>query len=354
MQPARASALLLLVTVLAAPVSGTSSGSWTIESVAELNGVRWEYTVFVPSSYNQSTNSYPLVLMLHGCGDTRAGFQNITQMNVTAEANNFIAVYPEHPTTINAHQSGTPKKCWKWFLASEQDRSGTEPSLLVKIVNNVSSPTGHNLRINLSARYVAGLSAGAAMANVLGATYPDVFAAVGAHSGYEYNATQCQSEDASCDAQLTLLTTSQRPRPGNTTGHEAFLEMGSRARAIRSVVFQGDTDALVPVPNANNTTVSWTQVADFVDDGVDNDSVSWDWATHRRYTPPPLDTRHEYDVYCYTGAAAESKLAETWIIHGMGHAWSGTNTDPVWTDPNGPPASDHIWRFFNRGTSGCT
>lgn len=116
--------------------------------------------------------------MLHGCTQSPDDFAAGTEMNAYAERNRFFVVYPEQPVSANL------SKCWNWFDSSNQSRGRGEPASIVGVVNKIKS----NYPVDSRRVYVAGLSAGGAMSVILGAAYPDVFAAIGVGSGLEYKA----------------------------------------------------------------------------------------------------------------------------------------------------------------------
>jgi poly(hydroxyalkanoate) depolymerase family esterase len=160
----------LLAAFFAAPVAASSFASKTS------SGGR-VYWLFVPTSYSAG-NAAPLVVMLHGCTQNGDGFATSTGMNVVAEEKGFLVAYPVQPSSANA------SSCWNWFLPAHQARGAGEPASLAGVVTHVKSQyTIDNAKV-----YLAGFSAGGGMASIMGATYPDVFAAIGVHSGLEFNA----------------------------------------------------------------------------------------------------------------------------------------------------------------------
>ena len=138
------------------------------------------YFVYTPTTYDVGT-AVPLVVMLHGCTQTADDFAAGTGMNQLAERYGFIVLYPQQTRASNL------TLCWNWFKPAHQFRDRGEPASIVHIVETIREDTSR-WTIDSSRIYVAGASAGAGMAVILGATYPDVFAAIGVHSGVEYQA----------------------------------------------------------------------------------------------------------------------------------------------------------------------
>src|SRR5579884_3539011 len=143
------------------------------------------YYVYTPANYQIGT-PVPLIVMLHGCTQTPTDFANGTQMNTLADQDQFIVVYPQQTSTYNSLE------CWNWFQPADQSRGSGEPAIIAGIVQTVEQTTSQ-WTIDQNRVYVAGLSAGAAMAVILGATYPDIFAAIGVGEGLEYKAATSAS-----------------------------------------------------------------------------------------------------------------------------------------------------------------
>jgi poly(hydroxyalkanoate) depolymerase family esterase len=155
-------------------LSHCHGGKWVIGSASNTSGSR-KYRLWVPPTHDKREPS-PLVMMLHGCGQNARDLAKICGLNAIAERNNFLVVYPEQTTKAN------PLRCWNWFDPKHQSREAGEPSILAAVIDQAVS--SHNIDPNRV--YVAGLSAGAAMAVVLGATYPDLFMAIGVVAGLEF------------------------------------------------------------------------------------------------------------------------------------------------------------------------
>jgi poly(hydroxyalkanoate) depolymerase family esterase len=253
---------------------------------------------------------YPaLVVMLHGCSQTPADFARGTRMNELADRHGFAVVYPAQSARANAMH------CWNWFELKDQERDRGEPGLIADLTRRTASSLGVDAR----RVFVAGMSAGGAMAVILGTAYPDVFSAVGVHSGLPYGA----AHDAS--SAMTAM------RRGGARDH------GGRARpahATPTIVFHGDADTTVDVANgaaiAREAVLQAEQASGPLREIRRTDRV----AAGRRYST----TAHL--------RADSVPMVEYWLVHGAGHAWSGGSASGSFADPRGPDASRAMLKFF--------
>jgi poly(hydroxyalkanoate) depolymerase family esterase len=303
----------------AAFLPGTASaatGSLTSGTYAGPNGAR-DYELYVPSSYDPS-KPMPLVVAMHGCTQTADGFQQLTGWDAEAEAKGFIVLYPQQDSAANQ------LSCWNFFQDADMHRSAGEPmsiAALTGAVENTYSIDPHRI-------YASGLSAGGAMASVMGATYPDMFAAIGIGSGCEYAATATCAGYKSADPVAAA--------------HAAYQEMGSYARPMPFVAFEGDADTTVPPVNADQLVQQWLLTDDLADDGLANGSVSSNPASTTSGVSPGGQS---YTVKHYNDKA-KAELAQYWTVHGMNHAWSGGSASQSYSDPAGPNETDAMWTFF--------
>jgi poly(hydroxyalkanoate) depolymerase family esterase len=246
--------------------------------------------------------------MLHGGTQDADDFAAGTRMNALAEEHGFLVAYPSQCKSAN------PSLCWNWFKPEDQVRGAGEPSIIAGITNEIAS----EYDIDPQRVFVAGLSAGGAMAGVMGATYPEVYAAVGVHSGLHYRfATDVASAFSAMRGDPALQRRQRKSRP--TSDHTL---------RVRTIVFHGDADQIVHPSNAAKIIEAQAKIGDTVERTKSRSFAS------RIYTRAV--TRDN------TGTA----VFEQWLIHGSGHAWSGGSADGTYTDPHGPDASREMLRFF--------
>lgn len=288
----------------ARPDASPAAGDFVQRSYANAAGSR-EYKLYVPHGYGADAPPMPLLVMLHGCTQSPDDFAAGTRMNALADAHGFLVVYPEQAARANG------SKCWNWFRAEDQQHGRGEPSLLAGITQQVAM----DYRVDPRRIFVAGLSAGAAMAVILGHTHPEVFAAVGAHSGLPYRAAH---DMASAFAAMQ----------GRTAGI-AGAGVAPTPSPVPTIVFHGDGDHTV-VP-ANSRAIVATMTA-----GLQPATQQGAVPGGRRYTR---------DVF----VDGEGRpRVEQWTVHGAGHAWSGGSAQGTYTDPAGPDASAEMIRFFQQ------
>jgi poly(hydroxyalkanoate) depolymerase family esterase len=301
------------------------AGEWVIGSASSTSGSR-KYRLWVPPTHDKRESS-PLVMMLHGCGQNARDLAKICGMNAIAERNNFLVVYPEQTAEAN------PLGCWNWFDANHQAREAGEPSILAAVIEQTVS--SHNIDPNRV--YVAGLSAGAAMAVVLGATYPDLFMAIGVVAGLEFAAA------TTAVAGLAAITMGG-PEP-NHQGLLAFqaMSVGLREKPKRRmpvIVFQGTADPYLNPVNADQVLAQWARTNDYLDG---NGKSVLDQAGE--LTNGSVPGGYSFQKCKYEDSAGRL-LMEKWLIQDLGHAWPGSPAAGRFADPRGPNASEEMWRFF--------
>jgi poly(hydroxyalkanoate) depolymerase family esterase len=285
------------------------------------------YFVYTPAGYNPATR-VPLIVMLHGCLQNPIDFANGTAMDNLADAKQFIVVYPQQTNAAD------PIECWHWYLPAHQSRGAGEPAIIAGITQTVVATTT-SWNIDSTRIYLGGFSAGAAMAVIMGATYPDIYAAIGEESGLEYAAAwDANSRDA---AEL-----GGGPDPYGQ-GKLAYSAMGPYARVVPVITFHGSSDTIVVPTNGDQVVKQW---------GV-TDILASKNTYHPQFTSPYSTTvgqapglqGHPYTVRTWLDDFGH-EVQQYWSVVGMGHAWSGGSTAGTDTDPNGPSATQAMYTFF--------
>lgn len=250
-----------------------------------------DYRLFIPEGQCRG-----VLMMLHGCKQDPEDFARGTRMNEIAAGAGLAVIWPEQPRMANM------LSCWNWFEPAHQSAGQGEPAILAAIARDVAAEFG----LGPEATFVAGLSAGGAMAAILGESYPDLFAAIGVHSGLPAGAAHDVSS--------------------------AFAAMGGRGgqgrpavtdRGPQVIIFHGAADATVHISNA--AALSGEFGLSEPQDGT---------AGGRQYR----SARH---------VAPDGRIrSEVWTVAGAGHAWSGGSPAGSYTDAGGPDASREMVRFF--------
>jgi poly(hydroxyalkanoate) depolymerase family esterase len=273
------------------------------------------YFVYTPENYRPGT-AVPLLVLLHGCTQTAADFAAGTQMDELADAHHFLVLYPQQTTLANQ------AACWNWFVSANQTRSRGEPAILSGIVETVEGNTSQ-WTIDRNRVFVAGASAGAVMSVILGATYPDLFAAIGVVAGVEYPAGS-----TSCLDPLKA-------------GEMAYQAMGSYARVVPTVVFQGTADPVVAPINGDLVVQQWMQTDHLASHG--RYAASFATPAQSITASPPMS--HPYLERSWTDATGH-EVQEYWVAVGASHVWTGGSPAGTFTDPLGPNISQILYRFF--------
>jgi poly(hydroxyalkanoate) depolymerase family esterase len=304
-----------------------SRGKWVKGSAHTAAGSR-NFRLWVPATYDARLPC-PLVMMLHGCQQGPEDMVAISGMNAVANRNNILVVYPEQSADAN------PMRCWNWFDPQHQSRGAGEPSILAAVIDKVQS--SHN--VDPDRVYVAGLSAGAAMAVVLGATYPDLFTAIGVIAGLEFGAGTSPA---------TGHSAMQRGGPDPLQqGRLAFQAMNAgltstRKRRMPVIAFQGTADPYISPVNIDQIIAQWGKTNDYLGGSRQSESAL---GRTGELTKGKVSGGYSFHKYTYEDGAGRL-LMEKWMVEGLGHAWPGSRVASPFADPKGPNASAEMWRFF--------
>ena len=269
-----------------------------------------DYKLYIPRQLPEGRRT--LLVMLHGGTQDGDDFAVGTRMNARAEEHGFIVAYPIQPRSANA------SLCWNWFLPEHQKRAAGEPALIAGITRELVA----DYDVDPDRVFVAGLSAGGAMAAVMAVTYPELYNAVGVHSGLAYGAaTDLPSAFAAMRGTSgSRGRRSRKPRRGTINSPR-----------VRTIVFHGDADNIVHPSNAS---------------GIIGAAKTGERIERAEARSPDGRTYTRTVIRDQSGAA----VVEDWLLHGSGHAWSGGSAEGSYTDPSGPDASREMLRFFFEGS----
>ncbi len=263
-----------------------------------------DYKLYLPAA--RPDTAMPLIVMLHGCTQSPDDFAAGTGMNPLAERHGFLVAYPAQPTGANAN------KCWNWFRPEDQARDRGEPALIAGLTRDILRDHGADPR----RVYIAGLSAGGAAAAIVAAAYPDLFSAVGVHSGLPVGAAR----------DVPQAFTAMRSGAGGTM----------LAQPVPMIALHGLADATVHPKNGSavvkQSLQAFGSLRAATTRGVSTGGRAFRQTSHARGDGPTL--------------------VEQWEIDGAGHAWAGGQSAGTFTDPAGPDASAEMVRFFLQHAKG--
>ncbi|MCW2543928.1 MAG: putative esterase [Frankiales bacterium] len=327
--------------LLAGHSQAAAKGSLTHGSYHQPGGLTRTYLLYKPAGLKPGR---PVVMFLHGCNQTAPQSMVATRFNALADREKLTVVYPQQVVASGSSapaSDGNGIGCWNWFLPDDQARGAGEPGVLAGLVQSVTKAVkGDRKRV-----YVEGVSAGAVMSVILGATYPDVFAAVASMAGCSYS---------SC---------------ADGSGKLTYDAMGPRARIVPMLIENGTADVLNPVLQSVDLSQSWLGADDLADDGQANASVSRQAATTTTTVPPGLPSPgsgdpcvHNNSFLCLGGILGLSDypttvqtwshhgkdILELWIVHGLAHAVPHAPAGEPYTDPLGPDMTKACWDFFSK------
>ncbi len=332
----RRTALLITLAVCAAALA-TAAGLWLANQSSTpragrydhlalvTGGSSYRYVVYIPPGY-RGDSAVPLVVVLHGC-NTTADQQTIASgYEPLARQHRFIVVYPDVDAADRAHGH-----CWKGIWDSAAEGRGRGDAGAIAAMTRAVMAHWH---VDSSRVYAIGISAGAFETSILAAAYPDLYAAVGIHSGAAY-----------MGGQPGCVPADQAPADTDVLASAARAAMGPHARVMPVIVFHGDQDNTIPYACGQQALDQWLSTDDLI---------------LQPSRPPVTSTPsvaqhavpggHAYTVASYPGSTG-CPVAQLWTIHGMGHFWSGGSANPavaLYSDPRGPSAAAASWAFFSR------
>lgn len=267
-----------------------------------------DYRLYIPSDYERSDQALALLVMLHGCTQDAEDFAVGTQMNQWAERYRVLVLYPSQARSANL------KRCWNWYKPKNQQANRGEPAMLAGLTQTVMK----SYRVDSERVYIAGLSAGGAMAAIMGATYPELYAAIGVHSGL--------AAGSASHIIAALMAMRQGSRQLQTRSE--------LPRFVPTIIFQGDQDRIVAASNAEQLLAQAKQ-------SLEASKVPL--KIEQQIVRPP--SGHAYTRIQIKDLRGQTQI-DYWLVHGAGHAWSGGNIKGSYTDPEAPNASQEMLRFF--------
>lgn len=321
---ARAPAVHVPSLPLAAPQVLPAPGKWLaahytpLPQIGALPGRRMSYWLYLPDHVTEQARSQgmPLVVMLHGCRQTATQFAQGTRMNQLAERAGYAVLYPQQLVSAQA------QRCWKWYDKATQDGGGEVPTI-VGIINKVMN----QYRIDRSRVYIAGMSAGAGMANIIALNHPQLIAAVGLHSGPMFGAGH---------SPLGALGVMQHGAASRVDS--AILEVLQRQPpfpAMPTMLIQGQGDKVV-------RPINQLQLAQ---QGLLVNRLSAA-APSKLVLKPAARGRNAHEIRdFYAGRKVMLRIAR--VAH-LEHAWSGGDASLAFNDTAGPNASKMLLDFFAR------
>ena len=284
------------------------------------------YKLFIPPA--AGGRPMPLVVMLHGCTQDPDDFAAGTGMNERAREQGFYVLYPAQSKTANA------SRCWNWFMHEHQRRGSGEPALLAGMTRAVIEQHC----IDRRRVYIAGLSAGGAMAAIVASEYPEIFAAVGVHSGLAQGAASDMA------GALTVMKSGVAPAGPRAMASRVGISLSAAPRPGTSppaIVFHGDADRTVHPRNGEQVIA-----AALGRGGADRTGE----ASASAATSPRVEQGVSAQGARYTRSTHQDDgsgaIAEHWLVHGAGHAWAGGRPAGSFTDATGPDATSEMLRFF--------
>jgi poly(hydroxyalkanoate) depolymerase family esterase len=287
------------------------------------------YAVYTPPGLRRGA-PVPLVVVLHGCNQSGMDAALGTDVNAFADRAGFVVLYPEQSTADNL------QRCWNWFEPRHQSRGFGEPAALARITEKVLRGGGA-VTLDRNRVHVMGLSAGGAMAGILAATYPDVYASVGIHSAPQYGAAR-----SPMTALMAMKSGGPDPKRQGRLAHSA---MGPRSRVVPVIVVQGAADRTVWSGNGDRVVRQWLTTSAL----ATGQEPGFDFALPDAITADRAPGGMSYSVRHWNDGAGRP-VVSYWNVPDLGHAWSGGASAGSYTDPRGPSATEAMCDFFSQSS----
>jgi poly(hydroxyalkanoate) depolymerase family esterase len=302
------------------PEQGVYSSTWGVNP----------YTVYLPVRYGEDPGRLPLVVMVHGCNTTAAQQEAANLFDQLADRERFVVLYPDHDTATATSVGTHPLQCWRWYDPASNLRDSGDPNQIAGMTRQVMA----DHRIDPQRVYVIGMSSGAMLTSILGATYPDLYAAIGNVAGCPYGGTACLGNDRwhaveNTDAEARLAHRAQ----------------GEHARVVPFLSIHGDADTTVDPGESANVTQQWLKTNNLALGDALDAPLPLAPAEERTTAPAGGHPYLTQDFRDPQGCLIGRRI----FVHGMGHFWPGGSSDPRWfeyEDPKGPSGAEAAWAFF--------
>ena len=285
--------------------------------VFDFDGERYSFNLYVPAqaaAVDALNARLPLLVMLHGCKQDAPDFARGTGMNELAATTPFMVLYPEQLAKANQ------MRCWNWFDTAHQGRSTGEPAMLAALTRLIIA----RYPVDESRVYIAGLSAGGAMAAIVAAHYPELFAALGVHSGLPPGAAK------------DVMSAFQAMRLGGQ--HRKLAGPPAREHRMPTIVFHGSADTTVHPDNSLSIVQAATAALTISGLALEHNEALL-------ASPSDNESLRQAKRSVYRGDDGRS-FVEHWTVDGSPHAWAGGNPEGSYTDPQAPGASAAMLAFF--------
>ncbi|MBP6017933.1 MAG: PHB depolymerase family esterase [Burkholderiaceae bacterium] len=318
--------------VLVKQTLGMGAGNWCQyiyqrqPSSTELLG---ELSYFIYRPPTRPLAGIPLVVVLHGCQQVAPEIALGTGMNLLADQQGFMVLYPQQAKRVN------DQHCWRWF-----EPDGEHGLAEADDIAGLIRATVARYKLDKARVYICGLSAGAAMAGMVAIRHPKLIAAVGMHSGPVLG-------DAHSGGSA-MLTMRRGSTHDPTILVDGLLEGSSAFPGMPAIIVQGRKDHVVAMPNAQQLLQQFTYLNQLPLGLSSSSSLNHASAA---VPVPKVDvlgkgTSREYhrtDVI--VGGDTVVRLC---TVDHLGHAWSGGNPVVKFHAARGPKASLLMWQFFSK------
>jgi poly(hydroxyalkanoate) depolymerase family esterase len=287
----------------------------------------YSYEVYVPPGH-RARSAVPMVVVLHGCTTTADQQAAASEYDPIAERLGFVVLYPDVDPADEANG-----RCWKGIWDPGGEGRGRGDAGAIAAMTRAVAARWHIDRARI---YAIGISAGAYESAILGASYPDLYAAIGVHSGAAYGG-----------GQPVCLAPNERPADTDALARAAVAAMGTRARMMPVIVLHGDEDDRIPYQCGQQAFSQWLRTDDLILERQRRGGLRPTPGGIRRSVVPG---GHAYTVLSYEDRSG-CVAAQLWTVKGMGHFWSGGSPDSSlarYSDPRGPSAAAASWTFFSR------